>query len=174
MILSRTRHLPAFIVVVAVTLVHVVIAYRPSTHISAPTSLSYSGVAVTSTASDTAVANLMRKRYGSSTIDSNIPLANIYASPTVSITESLKGTTTEEAVQLQRQKWGVDHQYANEYWFDKRIHTLGNHGFWGALHAAMAPISTKVIDMAAYDGIDIRKVVSGPRKLKSICYGIKW
>jgi hypothetical protein len=58
-----------------------------------------------------------------------------------------------------RPKWGVDNTCPGEYWFDDRIHTLGNHGFWGAFHAAVAPISTKIIDMAAYNGIDIRKQV---------------
>lgn len=65
----------------------------------------------------------------------------------------------KEAKPIHRPKWGVDNASPCEYWFDDRIHTLGNHGFWGALHAAMAPMSTKLIDLAAYDGIDIRKQV---------------
>jgi hypothetical protein len=59
-----------------------------------------------------------------------------------------------------RQKWGIDKDHANEYWFDARIHTLGNVGFLGAVHAACAPITTKLIDVLAYDGIDIRQKVS--------------
>jgi hypothetical protein len=39
------------------------------------------------------------------------------------------------------------------------IHTLGNIGFWGALHAALAPLSTKMIDLIAYEGIDVRQAV---------------
>jgi hypothetical protein len=59
----------------------------------------------------------------------------------------------------ERKKWGVDNAYAQEYWFDDRIHTLGNTGLGGALHAALAPISTKCIDQFAYDGVDIRAKV---------------
>lgn len=64
-----------------------------------------------------------------------------------------------EKGKILRKKWGVDNEHANEYWFDARIHTLGNCGFWGAFHAAVAPISTLVIDVAAYNGIDVRKKV---------------
>lgn len=46
-----------------------------------------------------------------------------------------------------------------EYWNDSRIHTLGNCGFMGAVHAAMAPLSTRLIDDVAYKGVDIRKTV---------------
>ena len=164
-LLTKTLH-ATMMVVVAITSITAVVAYRPSTYTSAPTSLSYGGgVTTTSTASDAAVANYIRKRYGTngSTIDGGIVVPNVYSPPkSVTTTESLKSAvvaTVDDAVPLQRNKWGVDHKYANEYWFDKRIHTLGNHGFWGAVHAAMAPISTKVIDMAAYDGIDIRREV---------------
>lgn len=58
-----------------------------------------------------------------------------------------------------RKKWGVDNDQPDEYWFDNRIHTLGNHGFWGAVHAAVAPLTTKIIDVAAYNGEDIRQMV---------------
>jgi hypothetical protein len=60
----------------------------------------------------------------------------------------------------QRQKWGIDNTHENEYWYDERIHTLGNIGFGGAVHAALAPLSTKVIDVLAYNGIDVRQLVS--------------
>ena len=59
-----------------------------------------------------------------------------------------------------RTKWGTDHENPEEYWFDNRIHSLGNHGFGGAVHAALAPFSTKFIDMASYHGVDIRLKVS--------------
>lgn len=59
-----------------------------------------------------------------------------------------------------RKEWGIDKHNKDEYWFDDRIHTLGNYGFWGAVHAAVAPISTKIIDVVAYDGVDIRLQVS--------------
>jgi len=61
---------------------------------------------------------------------------------------------------MTRKKWGVDNVCADEYWFDKRIHTFGNVGLGGAIHAAMAPIATKIIDIKAYDGIDVRSEVS--------------
>ena len=41
-----------------------------------------------------------------------------------------------------------------------QIHVFGNTGFLGAFHAAIAPISTKMIDNAAYEGQDVRKKVS--------------
>ncbi|KAG7347769.1 methyltransferase type 11 domain containing protein [Nitzschia inconspicua] len=62
----------------------------------------------------------------------------------------------------ERKVWGVDNEVDDhgEYWFDSRIHTFGNVGFLGALHAAMAPLSTKVIDVVAYDGKDVRSMVA--------------
>ena len=44
------------------------------------------------------------------------------------------------------------------YAFDPRIHTLGNHGPLGKLHASIAPVFTKMIDYKIY-GDDIRKKV---------------
>jgi ubiquinone/menaquinone biosynthesis C-methylase UbiE len=38
-----------------------------------------------------------------------------------------------------------------EYWEDPRIHTLGNSGVLGALHAGMAPLFTGMIDVLAHD-----------------------
>ena len=87
----------------------------------------------------------------------------------------------------ERKQWGVDKEHADEdladveYWFDSRIHTFGNTGFLGALHAAMAPISTKVIDMVAYDGQDVRAQVakqlsksvrSSQAKVLDMCCGV--
>ena len=57
-------------------------------------------------------------------------------------------------------RWGVDNKQNNEYWFDRRIHTLGNVGFLGGFHAACAPLSTKLIDIMAYEGKDVRNMVS--------------
>ena len=48
----------------------------------------------------------------------------------------------------------------SEYWFDSRIHTLGNIGIGGGFHAATTPLFTKLIDDIAYKGIDIRQEVS--------------
>ena len=42
------------------------------------------------------------------------------------------------------------------YWSDPRIHNLGNVGVGGAVHAALAPLSTHIIDCVAYKGDDLR------------------
>lgn len=55
-----------------------------------------------------------------------------------------------------RKIFGLD-ENPSEYWFDNRIHTFGNTGFYGGLHAACAPFATKMIDDKAYAGVDIRK-----------------
>ena len=56
-------------------------------------------------------------------------------------------------------KWGVDKDAEDEYWFNQKIHTLGNTGFTGAFHAAIAPLSTYMIDALAYKGVNIRHMV---------------
>ena len=82
------------------------------------------------------------------------------SSPTTTTTaKSDIQSSTKQPKPVRRQKWGVDNTHPEEYWFDERIHTLGNVGFWGALHAALAPMSTKLIDVLAYDGVDIRQKV---------------
>lgn len=73
---------------------------------------------------------------------------------------SLVGDMWSPAQGLARRfKQCVHNANPEEYWFDQRIHTLGNVGFFGGLHAAMAPVSTKLIDVFAYDGIEVREVV---------------
>ena len=47
-----------------------------------------------------------------------------------------------------------------DYWFDNRIHVFGNTGLFGGFHAAVAPLSTKAIDDAAYNSVDVRSVVA--------------
>jgi hypothetical protein len=42
------------------------------------------------------------------------------------------------------------------YWDDPRIHNFGNNTW---IAAATAPIVTKIIDVAAYDGVDLRKKI---------------
>ena len=42
-----------------------------------------------------------------------------------------KVVATRQAVA--HKKWGVDNTNEDEYWYDSRIHTLGNHGFMGAV-----------------------------------------
>ena len=46
------------------------------------------------------------------------------------------------------------------YPFDTRIHNLGNTGIRGAIHAEFAPVFTKLIDLKAYNGRDIRKEIT--------------
>eukprot|EP00980_Cylindrotheca_fusiformis_P021393 scaffold8259_cov143-Cylindrotheca_fusiformis.AAC.11 len=46
------------------------------------------------------------------------------------------------------------------YWFHPSIHSLGNHGPLGSLHAVVAPLATKMIDVAAYDGENIRDAIA--------------
>lgn len=45
------------------------------------------------------------------------------------------------------------------YPYDTRIHNLGNTGIKGALHAEFAPIATKIIDLKAYNGRNIRQEI---------------
>mmetsp|Transcript_5360 Transcript_5360/g.12230 ORF Transcript_5360/g.12230 Transcript_5360/m.12230 type:complete len:368 (-) Transcript_5360:1586-2689(-) len=64
-----------------------------------------------------------------------------------------------------RKRWEIGtarvaSDYEDEYWYNPTIHTFGNIGFLGGIHAALAPISTKIIDMVAYDGEDIRSVIA--------------
>lgn len=65
-----------------------------------------------------------------------------------------------ERQQKTRKKWGVDKDHEEEYWFNEKIHTLGNTGVMGGLHAAIAPAATKMIDALAYKGVDVRSMVS--------------
>ena len=46
------------------------------------------------------------------------------------------------------------------YWFHPKIHTFGNTGLLGGLHAAMAPFVTMLIDKAAYDGENVRDKIA--------------
>jgi len=45
------------------------------------------------------------------------------------------------------------------YPFNPNIHNLGNIGFSGAIHAEIAPIFTKIIDIRAYNGRNIRQEI---------------
>ena len=91
----------------------------------------------------------------------SIPKPSLTVPSAITTEEAMQGSNTIapsklSAVSVSRTKWGTDHEHPEEYWFDNRIHTLGNHGFGGAVHAALAPLSTKIIDLAAYRGVDIR------------------
>lgn len=46
-----------------------------------------------------------------------------------------------------------------EYWNDPRIHVIGNAGVMGGFHALIAPLSTHMIDLFAYNGQDLRTFV---------------
>jgi hypothetical protein len=87
---------------------------------------------------------------------------------TPEIMEQVSKAATAETIARDgtfRKRWEIGIEsaasdYEDEYWYNPKIHSLGNIGFLGAIHAALAPISTKVIDEIAYDGQDIRSVVS--------------
>lgn len=49
---------------------------------------------------------------------------------------------------------------AADYWFNDKIHSFGNTGFFGMIHAVMAPFATWIIDQLAYDGKDVRTMIS--------------
>jgi ubiquinone/menaquinone biosynthesis C-methylase UbiE len=61
---------------------------------------------------------------------------------------------------LRNQVLGTEVPCMFDYWSRPDIHTFGNMGFGGAVHAAMAPIATKIIDVKAYGGVDVRKSIS--------------
>lgn len=45
------------------------------------------------------------------------------------------------------------------YYYDKRIHNMGNTGFLGNIHAVVSPLITKIIDNNAYNSVNIRNQV---------------
>uniref|UniRef100_A0A7S2RNG1 Methyltransferase type 11 domain-containing protein n=2 Tax=Rhizochromulina marina TaxID=1034831 RepID=A0A7S2RNG1_9STRA len=49
--------------------------------------------------------------------------------------------------------------YSEAYWADPRIHSFGNTGFLGSVHAGVAPIFTFALDMFAYKQQNIRSMV---------------
>jgi len=61
---------------------------------------------------------------------------------------------------VKRKRWGIDQDDTAEYWFNNKIHTFGNTGFWGGLHAFVAPVATKIIDTIAYDGKSARELIA--------------
>ncbi|GMH52329.1 hypothetical protein TL16_g01210 [Triparma laevis f. inornata] len=80
---------------------------------------------------------------------------------------------------LNRKKWGVEDQ--RDYWFDPRIHTFGNTGFTGGLHAVCAPVATKIIDNVAYEGRSVREEIAeelkvavggGDKHVLDMCCGV--
>jgi ubiquinone/menaquinone biosynthesis C-methylase UbiE len=61
---------------------------------------------------------------------------------------------------LQNKILGTEVPCMFEYWSRPDIHTFGNMGLGGAVHAAMAPLATKIIDVKAYGGVDVRKNIA--------------
>jgi len=58
-----------------------------------------------------------------------------------------------------RKRFGLD-DMPTEYWFDNRIHTFGNVGIFGGLHAACAPLATWLIDEKAYNQTNARELIA--------------
>lgn len=51
-------------------------------------------------------------------------------------------------------------KHNNEWWYNPVIHSFGNTGNLGKIHAKLAPYITKTIDVTAYSGRDVRSEVS--------------
>ena len=80
--------------------------------------------------------------------------------PLPSLAKSIKASYPMRKTKFTPRKiLGLD-ENPSEYWFNNRIHTLGNTGFFGGMHAALAPFATKLIDDKAYNGVDLRALVS--------------
>lgn len=68
-------------------------------------------------------------------------------------------------------------QLNSPYYYDPRIHSLGNVGIGGQVHANLAYASTKIIDRLRYNGRDIRQEIYKPyrddeRTILDMCCGI--
>jgi len=95
---------------------------------------------------------------------------------------SIKNSTYKPTKKLTARKFiGVDDDNVAEYYFHNHIHSFGNTGFFGGIHALLAPISTYIIDNVAYDGVDIRKeiaqklaktVVTARARVVDMCCGV--
>lgn len=68
-------------------------------------------------------------------IDSIVKSGSSLAKPVIpSPTDaSNNAQTVKKEPDITYKKWGVDNTNEDEYWFDSRIHTLGNCGFMGAV-----------------------------------------
>tara|TARA_Y100000591_G_scaffold333389_1_gene376984 strand:+ start:14325 stop:14951 length:627 start_codon:yes stop_codon:yes gene_type:complete len=61
------------------------------------------------------------------------------------------------------------------YYYDRRIHNLGHLGFPGKIHAESALMSTRVIDIIRYNGINIRREIMKDYKndkVLDLCCGV--
>jgi hypothetical protein len=70
---------------------------------------------------------------------------------------SLWSKKTANAPSATKKATPTSHDY---YWSRPDIHTLGNVGTGGKVHAAVTPLATKAIDVLAYGGKDVRALVS--------------
>ena len=50
------------------------------------------------------------------------------------------------------------------YYYDKRIHNMGNTGIFGNIHAAMSPLIAKIIDNNAYNYVNVRSQINNDLK----------
>ena len=62
----------------------------------------------------------------------------------LTVVQPLQETGSEDAPPLRNEILGTEAPCMFEYWARPDIHTFGNMGFGGAVHAAMAPLATKV------------------------------
>jgi len=62
----------------------------------------------------------------------------------------------------------VEQTKNNMYWYHPDIHTFGNTGLSGGVHAFLAPLATKIIDRAAYENIDVRSKVAEELRRKCV------
>ncbi|KAL7442827.1 hypothetical protein ACHAXH_009535 [Discostella pseudostelligera] len=79
--------------------------------------------------------------------------------------QETKSTSVADAPPIRNKILGTEVPCMFEYWSRPDIHTFGNVGFGGAVHAAMAPIATKIIDVKAYGGVDVRKNIAAELRM---------
>lgn len=75
-------------------------------------------------------------------------------------------TVKDDAPPLRNEILNTEIPCMYEYWSRPDIHTFGNMGLGGAIHAAMAPFATFMIDVKAYGGVDVRKMISEELRVK--------
>ena len=70
----------------------------------------------------------------------------------------------------------LSRSYNPLYYNNPKMHSLGNTGFSGRIHAELAAVATKYIDIVAYDGRNIRKEIldTFPKDMNilDLCCGI--
>tara|TARA_Y100000591_G_scaffold332494_1_gene370030 strand:+ start:604 stop:1245 length:642 start_codon:yes stop_codon:yes gene_type:complete len=70
---------------------------------------------------------------------------------------------------------GLSFSIKRPYYYDRRIHNLGNIGFPGMIHAESALLSTRIIDKLRYNNTNIRKEIMKEYKndnVLDLCCGI--